>query len=104
MSQGLSKVSVASSSGTHCAGSNSFGDPVAGTAPSSSPRCGSVPSGTVLAVCELLHIVAAALPAPLRALSPADIPASLSARVFNEEINADLGMTAHSLLVGHFPS
>lgn len=36
-------------------------------------------------------MVAAALPAPLRARSPADIPASLSARVFNEEINADPG-------------
>lgn len=73
-------------------------------APSSPTRCGCVPLGTLLAVCELLHVVAAALSAPLCSLPPADIPASLSARVFNEEINADPGLTAHALLVGHFPS
>lgn len=49
-------------------------------------------------------MAAAPLPSPLRALLPADVPASLSLRVFNEEVNADPVLTAHALLVGRFQS
>lgn len=49
-------------------------------------------------------MAAVLLPSLLRALLPADIPASLSLRISNEEVIADPVLTAHALLVGHFPS
>lgn len=49
-------------------------------------------------------MAAVLLPSLLRALLPADIPASLSLRISNEEVIADRVLTAHALLVGHFPS
>lgn len=59
---------------------------------------------TFLAISAPLHVAAAVFPSLLRALLTVDLPASLSLRVSNEEVIAELGLTAHALLVGHFPS
>lgn len=59
------------------------------------PQC---PLSTLLAVSASLLVAAAPLPSSLCALLPADIPASLSLRVSNEEVIADPGLTAHALL------
>lgn len=62
------------------------------------------PPHTFLAVSAPIHVAAVLLPPLFRALLPADIPASLSLRISNEEVIADPVLTAHALLVGHFPS
>lgn len=63
-----------------------------------------MPSSTFLVASAPLHVAAFSLPSLLRALLPADVSASLSPRVSNEEVNAEPVLTAHALLAGRFPT
>ena len=87
-------------------GSDRFGNPAALGCPHRpfllSPRAPFPPFWQFLRLCACQQL--SPFLSFLRALLPADIPASLSLRVPNEEVIAERVMTAHALLVGRFPS